>query len=100
MAKRPNLNAMSAGDLIKLKNEIAAVLDRKARELKRELALLGGKNGGSPDKNRRGPRPGRKVAPKYRGPNGELWSGRGLTPRWLSAELKKGKKLESFAIRK
>src|SRR4051794_4632196 len=24
--------------------------------------------------------PGRQVAPKYRGPNGEVWSGRGIPP--------------------
>src|SRR4051812_46961111 len=30
---------------------------------------------------------GAVVAAKYRGPNGESWSGRGLTPRWLSTLL-------------
>lgn len=38
------------------------------------------------------------VAPKFRGPNGETWSGRGLTPRWLSALISEGKSKESFAI--
>lgn len=40
------------------------------------------------------------VAAKYRGPNGETWSGRGLTPRWLAALLSQGKKKEEFAIQK
>lgn len=35
---------------------------------------------------------------KYRGPNGETWSGRGLTPRWLSAQVAAGKNKESFAV--
>lgn len=35
---------------------------------------------------------------KYRGPNGETWSGRGLMPRWLSAQVAAGKKKESFAV--
>lgn len=35
---------------------------------------------------------------KYRGPNGETWSGRGLMPRWLSALVAQGKTKESFAI--
>ena len=39
------------------------------------------------------------VAAKYRGPNGEAWSGRGLTPRWLAALLAQGKTKEEFAIR-
>ena len=43
-------------------------------------------------------RNGKKVAAKYRGPNGETWSGRGMKPRWLMAELKTGKKIESYAI--
>lgn len=38
------------------------------------------------------------VAPKYRGPGGETWSGRGLTPRWLSALIAQGKSKEEFAI--
>ena len=39
------------------------------------------------------------VAAKYRGPNGESWSGRGLTPRWLTALLANGKTKEDFAIK-
>jgi DNA-binding protein H-NS len=41
---------------------------------------------------------GRKVPPKYRGPQGETWSGRGLAPRWLSELERKGKKRDSFLI--
>ena len=40
------------------------------------------------------------VAAKYRGPNGETWSGRGLTPRWLAGFLAEGKKKEDFVIKK
>lgn len=40
----------------------------------------------------------RPVAAKYRGPNGETWSGRGLMPRWLSALVAQGKSKEIFAI--
>ena len=38
------------------------------------------------------------VAAKYRGPNGETWSGRGLTPRWLATLVGQGRKKEEFAI--
>lgn len=41
---------------------------------------------------------GTVVAAKYRGPNGETWSGRGLTPRWLTALLEQGKTKQDFAI--
>jgi DNA-binding protein H-NS len=39
------------------------------------------------------------VAAKYRGPNGEVWSGRGLAPRWLAALQAQGQKKEDFAIK-
>ena len=42
---------------------------------------------------------GAVVAAKYRGPNGEAWSGRGLTPRWLASLLAQGKTKEDFAIK-
>jgi DNA-binding protein H-NS len=38
------------------------------------------------------------VAPKFRGPNGETWSGRGLMPRWLSALVAQGRNKVEFAI--
>lgn len=41
---------------------------------------------------------GAAVAAKFRGPNGETWSGRGLMPRWLTALVAEGKTKESFAI--
>ena len=41
----------------------------------------------------------RSVPAKYRHPTtGETWSGRGLRPRWLVAELEKGRLLDSFIV--
>lgn len=45
-------------------------------------------------------RKGVAVAPKYLGPNGETWSGRGLTPRWLAELIAHGESKESFAIKR
>lgn len=39
------------------------------------------------------------VAAKFRGPNGEAWSGRGLTPRWLAALVAQGQTKEEFAVK-
>lgn len=40
-----------------------------------------------------------KTVMKYRGPNGQEWSGgRGRKPDWVMEALKEGKKLEDFAI--
>jgi DNA-binding protein H-NS len=38
------------------------------------------------------------VAAKFRGPNGETWSGRGLTPRWLATLVAQGQPKEAFAV--
>jgi DNA-binding protein H-NS len=40
----------------------------------------------------------RAVAVRYRGPNGEEWSGRGRTPRWLAAQEAEGRNREEFAV--
>lgn len=39
------------------------------------------------------------VAAKYKGPNGEAWSGRGLTPKWLATLVAQGQPKESFLIK-
>jgi DNA-binding protein H-NS len=48
----------------------------------------------------RGPVRGSKLAPKYRNPKNrtQTWAGRGSKPRWLTESLKRGKKLQDFAI--
>lgn len=42
---------------------------------------------------------GKPVAPKFRGPNGETWSGRGLSPRWLASLVEQGANRDDFAIK-
>ena len=42
---------------------------------------------------------GAKRAAKYRGPNGEEWSGRGRMPNWLVALKAEGRGREEFLIR-
>lgn len=42
---------------------------------------------------------GGKVAPKYRHPeSGATWTGRGIPPKWLAAELAQGRSREEFLI--
>ncbi len=40
-----------------------------------------------------------KQPPRYRGPNGEEWSGRGPAPRWMKPYLAKGKTKDDFLIK-
>jgi len=106
MAKNSNLVSMSVEDLLKLRDDVTEMLERRAVELRQQLSRL------TDDKAKRGRPAGRrsggqkagkgrkggKVAPKYRGPNGETWSGRGLKPRWLSEALQSGARAEDFLI--
>jgi DNA-binding protein H-NS len=44
-------------------------------------------------------KPGSSNVPvKYRGPNGEEWSGRGRSPRWVQVAEAEGKSLEDFRV--
>jgi DNA-binding protein H-NS len=39
---------------------------------------------------------GIKLKPKYVGPNGEVYTGRGPTPKWLKSLERKGEKREKY----
>jgi DNA-binding protein H-NS len=41
---------------------------------------------------------GATVAAKYKGPEGQTWTGRGLTPRWLKTLIDSGRAKEEFLI--
>jgi DNA-binding protein H-NS len=98
MPKPTNLSAMSVDALLKMREDITKILDRKAHELRSQLSMLdGGSVGRKPGSSLKG----KKVQPKYRNPSsGETWAGRGARPLWLVAALKKGKKVEDFLIEK
>lgn len=49
-------------------------------------------------KKSKGPMAGIKVEAKYKGPNGETWTGRGLAPKWLSTLIAQGRSKDEFAI--
>jgi DNA-binding protein H-NS len=101
-----NLKNMDVDALLELRANVEKMLAERGRDLQRQLALLGGDGvrRGRPAERPDG-RAGRvsamrgvKVPPKYRGPEGETWAGRGATPRWLSALLKEGHSIEEFLI--
>ena len=107
MARPSKLASMSVEALVKLRDDIGNVLSSKVSQLESQLAALG--DGGwitsgkkAVGRPRGSKMKGRKVAPKYRNPKNrdETWAGRGAMPRWLAAEIKKGKKREDFAIDK
>jgi DNA-binding protein H-NS len=123
MAKRQlNFGRMDLAELVQLRDEIETALNGKiamereelqskmkelvALERKRSKSLGKERGDGKPSKrgagSKRKPHPlkGQKAKPRYRGPNGETWAGRGLAPRWLTALEEKGKKREQFLIEK
>jgi DNA-binding protein H-NS len=98
------LKTMPIAKLQNLKSQVEAAISAKVterrRELEMELSKLAGFGGrGKATKFGRGGRMG-PVAPKYRNPENpaETWAGRGLKPRWLTAAIKGGKKLDDFLI--
>ena len=44
------------------------------------------------------PKAATRVACKYRGPNGETWSGRGLKPRWVTHYVANGGQIEDLQV--
>jgi DNA-binding protein H-NS len=99
-----DLQAMSVDQLWDFHQKLVAELGRKITEEKARLeARLRELNPPRAEDNRlpeRRPYP--KVHPKYRNPKDpqETWAGRGKQPRWLAAQLRAGKKLDDFLIRR
>jgi len=94
-----SLSGMTVEALMDLRKRVDEMLHRRRADIERQLKSMGravavvGWRGGSVLK-------GRKVPPKYRGPSGETWAGRGARPLWLVAAIKGGKKLGDFLIDK
>ena len=103
-AKPCDLESMSIDKLWALHEKITSTLAKritaeKARLEKRlsQLKQVSNADGKSVGHARR---PYPRVFPKYKNPErpSETWAGRGKQPRWLSAQLRSGKKLDDFRI--
>jgi DNA-binding protein H-NS len=98
-----DLKSMAIDELWELHKQIVAKLTRElARErarLEERLHKLGSATKVITSERQRRAYP--KVLPKYRNPKNpaETWSGRGKQPRWLTAQLRSGKKVNDFVIR-
>ena len=106
---RDTFNAMSVEDLTHTIGVAEGIRQVKLEDAKKALiaefrqkasalgvtfeSLLSGH--GSPPRIRRAS--DNKLAVKFRGPNGEKWSGRGRLPTWLQEAEKAGRKREEFA---
>ena len=112
----PQLTALIAAAEAKRRDKLGDARAALRAEMERRAAELGisaddlfstvgqqapaeqaaGKNG----RRARKPRDdtGTKRAAKYRGPNGEEWSGRGRMPKWLAALEADGRGREEFLV--
>ena len=95
-----NLNGMNVAALLSLRDQVDKRLVELRSELEKQLAALGGAKSMKGRASSKSSLKGKKVPPKYRSPSGETWAGSGAKPRWMVAALKKGKKIESFLIKK
>ncbi|HEY0852731.1 MAG TPA: H-NS histone family protein [Bradyrhizobium sp.] len=96
--KRIDLDRMSTDDLWSLHVEVAQLLQQKIQQekaqLEKRLKLL--------EIPASGRRPYPPVFPKYRNPDqpSQTWTGRGKQPRWLAAQLRSGKRIDDFRIKR
>jgi DNA-binding protein H-NS len=96
--KPTELDRMNADDLWSLHVEVSQLLQQRIQteklRLEERLKLLE-----TPVSDRR---PYPAVPPKYYNPDqpSETWAGRGKQPRWLVAQLRSGRRIDDFKIKK
>lgn len=106
-----NLDKMSLKELVELETRVAKAIavmrDKERAELKRKMSELAETHGFSVNELFGGGRGGRGAGKskslgvaRYANPDNrsDTWTGRGRKPNWLLERLKKGAKLEDFAI--
>ena len=104
---------MIMNNLIDIQNQIAALqkqaeeikaqeFNKTVADIKAQMAAFGitvaDLQGGKSRPAKTATKSANPAPAKYRGPNGETWSGRGLMPRWLAALVAQGQSKEAFAI--
>jgi len=103
--KPHDLKSMSTDELWSLHERVTSVLARKISaekgRLEQRLRQLGQGGPMSDEHVSRARRAYPKVVPKFRNPTrpSETWAGRGKQPRWLTAQLRSGKKIDAFRIK-
>lgn len=112
MASRlPNIDGLSLSELNELiaraQKAIASKKDEVKADTMSELKALAAAKGFTLDElmgrgaggRRQRSDKGIKLKPKFKGPNGEIYTGRGPTPKWLKALERKGEKRDKYLVR-
>src|SRR2546421_1961192 len=84
-----NLSGMTVEALMDLRMRVDEMLVEHRAKLIDQLERIAVVGGPRIVRGGRSVLKGRKVRPKYRGPSGETWAGRGAKPRWLVAAIKR-----------
>jgi DNA-binding protein H-NS len=89
------LHEKIAAELVVKLSAEKSMLENRLRQLKRRSPTAHHRK-----KSSRRPYP--TVFPKFRNPErpSETWAGRGKRPRWLTAQLKSGKRIDDFRIQR
>ena len=98
-----NLRNMNVDALLDLRSQIDGQLATRRSDLQKQIARLNRASTDGPvvRNGRTSALKGVKVKAKYRdAKTGVTWAGRGVQPRWLTAALKAGKKLDDYLIDK
>jgi DNA-binding protein H-NS len=102
--KRAELGQMATDNLWKLYGEISDILVVKITAekevLEDRLSRLQTKSLAEPGTRASERRPYPRVFPKFRNPDdrSQTWAGRGKQPRWLTAQLRSGRRVDEFRI--
>src|SRR5262249_29421314 len=83
-----NLSGMTVDALMDLRKQIDKMLAERRAELEKQWEGMGVITSRVVGRGRGSALKGKKVPPKYRGPSGETWAGRGARPRWLVDAIK------------
>lgn len=110
-AKLPNIDGLSLSDLNELRARVDRAIQGKKDEARQETLhklkqlavaegfsldeLVGKGQGGRRQRSDKGI----KLKAKYVGPNGETYTGRGPTPKWLRTLERKGEKRDKFLVK-
>ena len=110
-SKLPNIDHLSLAELNELIARAQKAISSKKDEAKSGFLakmradaaahgldldeLMGKGSGGRRQRSDKGV----KLKPKFVGPNGEIYTGRGPTPKWLKSLERKGEKREKFLVK-
>lgn len=94
------LTGISVGNLVELRGQIDQHLAQRRKDLEQQLSRISGyiTKASNAAAGKPNPAKGIKVKPKYQGPKGETWAGRGMRPVWLAALIKQGHRLDEYLI--